>query len=320
MITRPLGNTSIHITPVAMGCWPITGMTSLDVTRQQSLQTLTAAFDAGINFFDTAYAYGIHGESEQMIAEVLGHRRNDIVIATKGGIHREGKGQGYDGRAATLIRQCEESLTRLRTDRVELYYLHAADPNTTIEDSAAGIAQLIQDGKVLAAAASNLNLEQLQRFHAVCPLAAIQPPYNMLQREIEADIVPWCLQNNVSICVYWPLLKGLLAGKLDRNHVFQEGDGRKKYPMFQGEEWQKNQNFLDDLKTIAAEADVTVSQLVIAWTVAQPGITSALCGAKRDWQIQETAAAMNVTLSDSTLQSIQQALTKRGTPASIGAV
>jgi aryl-alcohol dehydrogenase-like predicted oxidoreductase len=90
--------------------------------------------------------------------------------------------------------------------------------------------------------------------------------------------------------------------------------------MFQGEEWQKNQNFLDDLKTIAAEADVTVSQLVIAWTVAQPGITSALCGAKRDWQIQETAAAMNVTLSDSTLQSIQQALTKRGTPASIGAV
>lgn len=320
MDLRQLGQSDIQVSSVAMGCWPITGMTTLDANHQDSLRTLQAAIDGGINFLDTAYAYGIHGESEQMIGEVIRARRDDVVIATKGGLHRVGRGQDYDGRRETILRECDESLQRLGTDRIDLYYLHAPDPKTPIAESAGAIAELIELGKVRTAGASNLNVDQLQEFHNVCPLSAVQPHFNMLQQEIEADIAPWCRAQGVSLCVYWPLMKGLLAGKLARDHQFAEGDGRAKYPMFQGEEWRKNQGFLDDLRTIAGDAGLSVSQLVIAWTVAQPGITSALCGAKRDWQIQETAAAMDVVLSAASLAQIGEALERRGPTVSRGAV
>lgn len=320
MKLRQLGRSEIHVSSVAMGCWPITGMTTLNAVYEESIKTLHAALDAGINFLDTAYAYGINGESEQMIAEVIRDRRDDVVIATKGGIHRVGRGQDYDARPQTIRRECDESLQRLGTESVELYYLHAPDPDTPIADTAGAISELINAGKVRTAGASNLSVSQLQEFHEVCPLTAVQPHFNMLQREIEDDIAPWCRENNVSLCVYWPLMKGLLAGKLPRDHQFDSRDGRAKYPMFQGEEWHRNQDFLDILRGIAAEANCTVAQLVIAWTINYPGITSALCGAKRDWQIQETAAAMTLELSDATRLRIDQAIEDRGPIVSRGAV
>ena len=320
MNLRQLGQSNIRVSPVALGCWPITGMTTLNTTREESLKTIRTAIDSGINFLDTAYCYGIEGESEQMIGEVVRNRRDDVVIATKGGIHRVGKGQDFDGRPEMIRRECDESLQRLGTDRVELYYLHAADPKTPVAETAGSIADLIASGKVLSAGASNLSVQQLEEFHAACPLTAVQPHFNMLQQEITADIAPWCLERQISLCVYWPLMKGLLAGKLSRTHQFDPADGRAKYPMFQGEEWQKNQDFLDDLKLIAADLDVTVAQLVVAWTVSRPGITSALCGAKRDWQIVETADAMTLQLGESTLAAIASALEKRGPAVSRGAV
>ncbi|MCR9198292.1 MAG: aldo/keto reductase [Planctomycetaceae bacterium] len=321
MTLRRLGQTDIHVSAIAMGCWPITGMTTLHANEADSLNTLRAALDSGINFFDTAYAYGIHGESEQMIGRIMAeYGRDRFVIATKGGLHRVGRGQDYDGRPETIQRECEESLQRLQTDHVELYYLHAWDKQTPIAETAAAIASLIQQGKVRSAGASNLTVAQLQQFHAVCPLTAVQPHFNMLQQEIEADIAPWCRDNGVSLCIYWPLMKGLLAGKLPRDHQFDPADGRAKYPMFQGQEWQKNQDFLDDLKAIASGLEMTVAQLVVAWTIAQPGITAALCGAKRDWQIQETAAAMELVLDDPTLSAIEGALQRRGPTVSRGAV
>ncbi|MEZ6039017.1 MAG: aldo/keto reductase [Planctomycetaceae bacterium] len=320
MTLRQLGNSDLRVSAIAMGCWPIAGITSLDVNPQDSRKTLQAAIDAGINFLDTAYAYGIHGESESLIGEAVADCRDAVVIATKGGLHRIGRGQAHDASAATLLRECDESLKRLRTDYIDLYYLHAPDPAVPISESADAIRQMIAAGKVRYAGASNLKPSQLEEFHSVCPLVAIQPHYNMLQREIEADIMPWCAKHNIGLCVYWPLMKGLLAGRLPRNHQFDDADGRKKYPMFQGEEWQKNQDFMDEMKQIAFDAGCPVSQLVLAWTIRQPGITSALCGAKRDWQILETAAAMSISLSDTILDRIQAALRRRGQPFSIAAV
>ena len=317
---RQLGQSEIHVSSVAMGCWPITGLTTLDTTKAASIRTLHAALDNGINFLDTAYAYGIEGESEQMIGEVIRGRRDSVVVATKGGIHRVGKGQDFDARPETIQRECDESLRRLGTDHVELYYLHAADKQTPIEETAGAVAKLIADGKAITAGASNLNLEQMKQFHAVCPLTAVQPHFNMLQQEIEEEIAPWCRENSISLCVYWPLMKGLLAGKLERGHQFAPGDGRAKYPMFQGDEWQKNHDFLDELRSIAHDIGVTVSQLVVAWTIRQPGITSALCGAKRDWQIQETSAAMRINLDKSILATIHDALQRRGPSVSRAAV
>lgn len=319
-VRRPLGNSGIEVTPVAMGCWPITGITSLDVTVEQSEATLRAAFDAGINFFDTAYCYGRAGESERMIGRVLGSHRDEIIIATKGGLHWEDDKTIHNGRPKTLRRECDESLQRLGTDRVELYYLHAPDPAVPLAESAGAIRQLIDTGKVLAAGLSNATVEQLAEFHAVCPLTAYQPHFNMLQREIEQSQLPWCIGHNVAAAVYWPLLKGLLAGKLPRDHVFAAGDGRAKYPMFQGDEWRKNQDFVEKLRGIADGLGRTVADLVINWTILQTGITTALCGAKRPEQIRETASAMTWQLSADDLAAIDQALIERGQPVSRGAV
>ncbi|MCA9052011.1 MAG: aldo/keto reductase [Planctomycetaceae bacterium] len=320
MKLRALGTSGILVSPVSMGCWPIAGVTTLHANRDDSLKTLEAALESGINFLDTAHAYGVDGESEQMIGEVIRSRRAEVVVASKGGIHRVGRGQDYDARPETLRRELEESLTRLQTDYVDLYYLHAPDPKTPVAESAGQIADFLRAGKIRAAGASNLSVTQLEDFHAVCPLSAVQPHFNMLQQEISRDLLPWCRERNIAVCVYWPLMKGLLAGKLRRDHQFEPGDGRAKYPMFQGEEWQRNQDFLDELRTIADRLQITVSQLVIAWTISRPGITSALCGAKRDWQIRETAAAMHIHLDDATLQQIDAALARRGPTVSRAAV
>ena len=318
---RTIGQTPIQVTPVAMGCWPIAGMTSLDVNDDDSVATLRAAVENGINFFDTAYCYGADGESERLIQRALGDRRDSIVIATKGGIAWDVDGQRVlDGRPETLRRHCEESLLRLSTDRVDLLYQHGPDPNVPVEESAGELRRLLDEGKTRSVGVSNYNVDQLQRFHSECEVSAVQPHYNMLQREIEDDILPWCEKHEASAMIYWPLMKGLLAGKLARGHQFDPKDGRAKYPMFQGEAWQKNQDFVDVLRGIADEAGRTVSQLVVNWTIHRPGITSALCGAKRASQIEETSGAMGWTLTDDQRQRIDDAITARGTQASRGAV
>lgn len=264
----------MFVSPVALGCWPIAGMTSVDVNDTDSLATLAAALDVGVNFFDTAYGYGANGESERLIAKALGARRDDVVIATKCGMHwNERTEREFDARPATIQRQCDESLRRLNTDRVELLYLHAPDPNVDVAESAGAMQELLEAGKARSIGVSNFDVRQLASFHAVCPITAFQPPYNMLQREIERDSLPWCRERSISVVNYWPLMKGLLAGKLSREHVFPAEDGRAKYPMFQGDEWQKNQDFLDVLRSLAAEIGRSVAQIVINWTLQQPGIT-----------------------------------------------
>ncbi|TWT58426.1 General stress protein 69 [Thalassoglobus neptunius] len=313
-VLRKIGTTDIEVTPVAMGCWPITGITSVDVTREASLQTLQAAFDSGINFFDTAYSYGYEGESERMIAEVLGSHRDEIVIASKCGLSwNSAREKIRDARPEVIRKHCEESLKRLNTDRIDLYYLHAPDPQTPVEDSAAVLRELLDSGKIRAVGVSNFHtVESYETFQQVCPIAAAQPHYNMLQREIEDAILPWCLTNQVSVIPYWPLMKGFLAGKLSRDHEWDPKDGRQKYGVFQGREWDKTHDFLDELRPLAESAGITMAQLAIAWTIQRPGITAALCGAKRPEQIRDTAQAMKIQLSESTIQAIDEAIVRRG--------
>lgn len=303
-----------------MGCWPIAGITSIDVSDEHSLVALQAAADSGLTFFDTAYCYGYDGESEKLIARALGHRRNQLVIATKGGIHYENKVQVKDARPETLIRECNDSLRRLQTDSIDLYYLHAPDPKTPLVETAAAMKSLLEAGKIRSVGVSNVSLEQLIEFHSICPVSAIQPHYNMLQREIESSHLPWCMDNQVAVIVYWPLMKGLLAGKLDRQHQFDPKDGRRKYPMFSGTEWEKNQDFLDRLRPIAAECDTSVAQVVLNWTIQRPGITAALCGAKRADQIQDNAHALQWKLTTAQIERIDQAIVDRGEVVSRGAV
>jgi len=309
---RPLGKSGYSISPVALGCWPIAGVTTLDTSDVDSIATIRACFDLGINHLDTAYVYGPQGESEKLIGRALGGRRNEIVIATKCGVHMEGDQFINDGRPETLRRECEESLRRLATDRVELLYLHGPDPNVPVEDSAGALRDLQAAGKTCSIGASNCTLEQFQAMHAVCPLSAVQLPYNMLQRDIERRTIPWCREQGIAVTVYWSLMKGLLTGRLSRGHAFLERDPRRNFPMYQGDEWRKNHDFLDRLREAAAVTGHTVAQLVVNWTIHQPGITSALCGAKRSWQIDETAGATGWRLTESQTTIIDAALAARG--------
>jgi len=321
MQLRTLGTTGIEVSPIALGCWPIAGMSYPDVHDQQSLATLEACFELGINFLDTAYCYGTDGESERLIARALRGRRDRMVIATKGGIHwGPERKQQQDARPETLRRQCDESLRRLETDRVELYFLHAPDPEVPVEDSAGALRELMDAGKIRAAGVSNCSLAQTQQFASVCPLAAVQPPYNLLQREIEHGLLPWCREQQAAAVVYWPLMKGLLAGRFTREHRFPPGDGRAKYPMFQGAEWEKNLDLVETLKEIAAISGHTVAQLAINWVIEQEGVTAALVGAKRPDQIRENAAAADWSMTAEQRRALSDALSQRGAPVTRRAV
>jgi len=317
MSLRLIADTGIEVTPVGFGAWPISGVTTLDTTERDGLATIDAALSCGINLIDTAYMYGLHGESDRLIARVLGknNRRNKVVLASKVGLHwNEQEERVPGGRPETLRRECEEILQRLQTDRVEILYLHSPDPEVPIAESAGELKRLLDEGKTRCIGVSNTTLDEMKTFQTECPISAFQPSYSMLQREIEADSLPWCREQNIAVIVYWALMKGLLTGKLARDHVFPPNDSRIKYPMFQGEEWEKNQDFLDTLREIAIDAGKTVAQVVINWTIHQEGITCALCGAKRPYQIEETAGAMGWELSDDHLARIAEALEKRGTP------
>lgn len=312
---RPLADTGLQISEIALGCWPIAGLTSPGTSDAESIAAIQACFDLGINHLDTAYMYGRSGESERLIARALGHRRNEMVIGTKCGLHwTPACNQTHDARPATLRRECEESLRRLQTDRVEVLYLHAPDKSVPVSESAGELKRLLDEGKTLAVGASNLTVAQLEEFSAVCPLAAYQPPYNMLMRQIEVDVLPWCREHGVAVLVYWPLMKGLLAGKISRDYVFGPDDSRHKYPMFLGEERRKNHDFVDRIQAIAQEAGHTVVELVINWTVHQSGITAALCGAKRPDQIRECAGGSGWQLTVEQFAQIDRALAERGLP------
>ena len=312
---RPLGNSGLAVSPVALGCWPMAGVTTLGTNHADSLATIAAALELGINHLDSAYVYGPNGESDQLIRRGLGSRRDEVVLATKCGIRFEGDQMVNDARPDELRRECDESLQRLGTDRVELVYLHAPDKNVPIEESAGALAELMREGKTRAVGASNCTLDELVAFQSVCPLTAVQLPYNMLQRGIQQRTIPWCRARNIAVAAYWPLMKGLLAGRMQRGHELDADDPRRRYPMYQGNEWQRNQDFLDRLRAAADHAGCTVAQLVVNWTIHEPGITTVLCGAKRPWQIEDTAGAMGWTMTAEVRAMVDAAIADRGPAA-----
>jgi len=306
---------------IGLGCWPLAGMTRDGVTRQDAVATVMAAVEAGIRHLDTAYCYGEAGESERAIAEAVAGRRDKVFLAGKCGIHWEpGRAQRVDGRPERLRREVEESLRRLGTDHLDLLYLHAVDPAVPIEESAAALAQLHVEGKALKIGVSNVNPEQLARFAEVCPLAACQMPYNMLQRDIEERIVPVCREREIAVVVYWPLMKGLLAGGMERTRVFPPSDSRHKYPMFQGIEYQRNLDFVDELRPVASRLGTTLAGLVLAWTAEQPGIGSVLFGATSPGQVAANLPAMTCRIDDDSRETIAAAIARRGPVAGRRAV
>ncbi|MEM7474897.1 MAG: aldo/keto reductase [Planctomycetota bacterium] len=302
---RRLGTSDLMVSPIGFGCWPIAGVSTLNANERDSLATLHAAIDNGINFFDTAYAYGYEGESERLIAQVLSDRRDEVVLATKiGQYFGANKERIVDGKPDSLRRQAEESLQRLGLEQVDILYLHMPDPSVPLADSAEAIQNLVQDDMARYAGVSNVTATQLQEFHQICPVVVNQPPFNMLQQNAIHELKSTTSALGISNACYWVLMKGMLTGHMARDHQFDPRDKRLTYPIYQGRAWQRSQDFLDKLRALCQELHCTVAQLVVAWTIRQPGVDIALCGAKRALQIEETAGAMRVQLDSTTCAEI----------------
>ncbi|MEM8733105.1 MAG: aldo/keto reductase [Planctomycetota bacterium] len=292
---RQLGNSDLFVSAIGLGLWPIAGVSTLGTTEADSLATIHQALDCGINFIDTAYSYGFSGESDQILSRVLHDRRQEMIVATKVGQYFNADRQRcVDASPKTIRQHAEESLHRLGLESLDILYLHCPDPNIPISDSAGAILDLVESGKVRYAGISNVNTAQLKTFHEVCPVVVAQPPYNMLQPDAVSEIQEICSTQSIGIACYWALMKGLLAGHFERDHEFDPADKRLTYEIYQGEAWIRAQDLLDELRIIAKDFDCTVAQLVLSWTIQQPNITSALCGAKRPEQIYESAETLRV--------------------------
>ena len=308
-----LRRNGVAASPLALGCWPLAGMTRSGVSRKAAIHTVAAALDNGINHLDTAYCYGEQGESEKAIASAVNGRREQVFLASKCGIHwQPGRQQIVDGRPETIRAEVEESLTRLQTDHFDLLYLHTPDPSVPIEVSAEELRLLLDEGKTRAVGLSNGSVTDSQRFATVCPLAACQRHFNMLQQEIQPELVPWCQDNETSMVVYWPLMKGLLAGNMKRKQSFPRTDSRHKYAMFYGIEFERNLDFVEAIRSVANRLDIPLVALVLAWTMEQPGISSVLVGATTPEQIEVNSQALHCHLDESARYEIASAIAKRG--------
>lgn len=282
---------------VVFGVWPLAGITSGPVESETARRTIRAALDAGIDTVDTAYSYGYEGEAEWRLGEVLWARPRagsgaPIRVIGKVGQRWTADRHRYtDGSPRQLVADAETSLRRLRIDAFDWLLLHAVDPQVQIERSAEALAQLQRRGLTKQIGVSNADADQLRRFSAAAPCAAIQCSLNLLQRRWLDDLIPQAAAAGADCFVYWVLMKGLLAGRIGPADRFAPGDSRSSYDIFRGESRRRAHRVIDRLANIASHQQTTVARLAIGWALSQPGVSGALVGAKSPQQIEETATA-----------------------------
>lgn len=301
METRPLGQTDIQITPIIMGTWQAGKRWWVGIEDQDSIQTIRAAFDAGITTIDTAEVYG-EGHSEQIIAQALGDVRQDCIYATKVFANHL--------RYEAVIQACEQSLQNLQTDYIDLYQIHwpAGSFNTEIVplgETMAALLELQAQGKIRAIGVSNFSCQQLEEAMAWGRIESIQPPYSLFWRWVEADLQPYCRHHQLTILAYSALAQGLLTGRFGPGHEFPEGDNRRANILFQGDTYTQALQVLEQLKSIAATHNTTLGNLALAWLIAQPQ-TAAIVGARYPQQAQENAQAPEIKLSPEELATMDQ--------------
>ncbi|MBU6239495.1 MAG: aldo/keto reductase [Planctomycetes bacterium] len=303
--TTRLGRSDLTVRRIGLGAWPMAGITSLGVTDEDSIATIRRALDLGIDHLDTAYSYGKDGRSDRVIAAALHDRAERVVVASKVGAYLDSQGVWTkDARPESMLQQASEVRDRLRLETIDLMYLHAPDPNVPLSESADALKRIVELGWARWAGICNVNRPQLEDFHRRCPVVAVQTYFNMFQQESVEDLRDFCRSHSISIVVYWALMKGMLAGRMLRDHQLDPLDRRRNYPIYQGEQWQSAQDLLDRLRSKSQQLGCTVAQLVLAWTLAQPCISVALVGAKRPEQVEETARSMEFTLQNDVLATI----------------
>jgi methylglyoxal reductase len=307
---RTLGKSNTAASAIALGTWAIGGGTWWGASDDaDSIKAIQAAIDEGITLIDTAPAYG-WGHSEEIVGKAIKGRRDKVVVSTKGGLwwkdergafffELEGKKVNRCLLPETIRAEVEDSLRRLGTDYIDLYHTHWQSPQPDrdpIEATMHGLMKLKAEGKIRAIGASNVDLQQIKAYQAAGVLDAIQPKYSMLDREIEKEILPYCHTKKISTLAYSPLEQGLLTGKIGMDQTFPEGSFRNNIPWFQPVNRKRVLNMLEGWSDLVRKYACSLSQLVIAWTAAQQGITFVLCGARKEEHVRENVRAGELML------------------------
>ena len=311
MLRREYGSSGLNVSALAFGGWPIAGVGWSNVNEKDSIAAIQQALDVGINFIDTAYMYGENGESEILVGKAIAERRDDAIVATKCGVHWDSGKIVSDSSPERIRREVEESLRRLNTDVIDLYQVHSPDRNTPFDETAEVMASLLEEGKIRAIGVSNYSVEQMEGFSSAAPVHSLQPRYSMIDRCIESETIPYCVTNEIAICVYCPLERGLLTGRIKPAEDYPKEDARHTDAAFKGEEFRRTELMNRALSRVARELGVTLAQLVLNWTVHQPGITVAIVGATRPGQVAENAKSLDLVLSEDEMDRVNAIVASR---------
>ena len=324
MYPRQLGPSSVHISPIILGTSQFSGMKWGPYEENDVVRTIHAALDAGITTIDTAPAYGV-GRSEELVGKAVRGRRGDVVIATKCSLQwhsRIGKLEFHRGgvdvyrtlRPESVIRECEESLKRLGTEYIDLYQCHQEDPDTAPELTMGALVKLLEAGKIRAIGVSNHSVDRIMKMMKVGRLDSLQPQYNLLQRGIEEDALPFCRENRIGVIPYSPLAQGLLTGRVTMDRVFPESDFRHNHPYYVPEVRRQVLDALERVKPIARAHAASLAQIAVAWMIGEPGITGAICGAHEPAHAVENAKAAEIRLSPDERAAIRASFTSINLP------
>lgn len=309
MEKRELGKSGLVTSKMGFGCMGLNYHRGVAKDRNEMIKVVREAIDAGITMFDTAAVYGPY-TNEELVGDALVGYRDKVQIATKGGFKIDGLNNELDSRPGSLRKQLEDSLKRLKTDYIDLYYIHRVDPNVPIEDVAMAMKQFKKEGLIKHWGLSEAGVETIRRAHKVEPLAAVEYEYSMWWREIEKDVLPVLEELGIGLVAYSPLGRGFLTGKLDKNTTFGENDNRADLPRFTKEAMAANQVVIDYINELAIAKNATAAQIALAWVMAQKPWIVPIPGTTKISRIHENIKAANIKFSDEEMKTINDALSK----------
>jgi len=297
MRKRKLGD--LEVGAIGLGCATMTPFYD-EPDRDSAVATIHRARELGVDFLDSSDAYG-NGRNEELIAEAVAGRRDDYVIASKfGNVQLQGGPRFADGRPEYVKECCDKSLKRLKTDVIDLYYIHRVDADVPIEDTIGAMAELKQAGKIKHLGICEVGAATIRRAHAVHPIAAVQIEYSLWSRDVEAEILPLCRELGIGFVAYSPLGRGFLTGNVTTLDTLREGDARRRMPRFQGDALQHNLLLVEELKAHAASLDCTPAQLCLAWLLSREDFVVPIAGTSHVRYIEQNAAAAGIKLNADT--------------------
>jgi len=315
MQKRRLGGTDLNLTTVGLGTWAMGGPWQFGWGPQDDDEALAAilkALELGINWIDTAPAYGL-GHSEELVGKALKQTSVKPLIATKCGLlWNEKKEKVPHLKRESIRKECHSSLKRLGVEIIDLYQMHWPDPDEDVEEAWEEMAKLKGEGKVRYIGVCNFNVEQIKRARKIAPVSSLQPPYSMLHREPEDELLDYCARNNIGVVAYSPMQRGLLTGKFSQERLaaLPLDDHRRKNPDFQEPQFSATLQLVDKLRPIAERNGRTLAQLAISWVLRRDEVAAAIVGARRPEQIAETAPASDWNLSKKDINEIEKLLTQ----------